>query len=116
MLEALTKAGLVTETKAREADKVLQKERANNEKSQRHQEKTDRQKKHEAWAATCYKNRFDQVATFEIWKQQREFPKNYLDRCALCGKDLIYAEDAVLWSYHKDKTAYHVCEKCAENE
>lgn len=101
MLDAMRKAGLITEDRKKGLERI----------------KTDeiklqlKQKWHADWKRRAHHNRYGDISLFEIWKKTTT-PESARDVCALCG-----ARQQPLQSWRaNDYRTYHICGICADNE
>lgn len=101
MLNALKRAGLVSEKQAISAEEEIKSEN----------KKSTKTKRHELWKSRACKNRFKDVATFEIWNKSSR-PPGYLNTCALCGVRDTYLN---AWD-GPDRRDYNICDDCVGHE
>lgn len=110
MLEAMKRAGLVNQDRAAIAAAKAKEAKENRERKKRKEEREERKIRHAAWKANAVKNRFGDVAMFEIWAKAGKVPTNYMEICGMCG-----ARSGILKQMEPPKAAmvYHlVCENC----
>lgn len=70
---------------------------------------SEEEKRHKQWKEKSFKNRFGDIASFEIWAASSGLPGDYWDRCGLCGK--TYFDEKVSWM-GPDGTKYAICAMC----
>lgn len=97
MLEAMIHSGLVQGSRANDEMRQFERRYAKGIKKQQHK----------SWKERCHKNRYGDVALFEVWGRTQT-PQGDPTSCALCGRKGF---KPIAWDA-PNKRHYNICRVC----